>query len=107
MAFNPDDPRAATMRAVSLFRLGRKGEGLHWAERALTIDPEDAGVRYNAACLFALEGEIDRAFECLADALRAGFANCEWIERDPDLAAIRDDPRYVTLPVTRPDDDAD
>lgn len=97
MAFNPDDPRAATMRAVSLCRLGRKGEGQHWAERALTIDPEDAGVRYNVACLFALEGDMDRAFECLADALRAGFANREWIEHDPDLAAIRGDPRYTRL----------
>jgi adenylate cyclase len=112
MEFNPDDPRAATMRAVSLCRLGRKGEGQHWAERALSIDPEDAGVRYNVACLFALEGETDRAFQCLTDALHAGFANRDWIEHDPDLAAIRDDPRYVTLmcekngrPAALPDDD--
>jgi len=49
MELNPDDPRAATMRAVALCRLGRPEEGLHWGERALEIDPEDAGIFYNVA----------------------------------------------------------
>jgi len=97
MEFNPDHPRAATMRAVSLCRLGRAGDGLYWAERALAIDPEDAGVRYNVACLFALEGKVDRAFECLRDAIRAGFGNRDWICQDPDLANLRSDPRFETL----------
>lgn len=97
MAFNPDDPRAATMRAVSLCRLGRSDEGKRWAERALAIDPEDAGVRYNVACLFALEGETERAFDCLGDAVRAGFGNRDWIAHDPDLASLHDDPRFGEL----------
>lgn len=97
MELNPDDSRSATMRAVSLCRLGRAEEGLHWAERALAIDPEDAGVRYNVACLYALEGEKDRAFQCLEDAFRAGFGNREWLEKDPDIASLRDDPRFAAL----------
>jgi TolB-like protein/Tfp pilus assembly protein PilF len=97
MEFNPDDPRAATIRAVSLCRAGRPDEGLHWAEQALAIDPEDAGVRYNVACLFALEARKDRAFECLDDAIRAGFGNREWLEKDPDLTSLRDDARFDTL----------
>jgi Tfp pilus assembly protein PilF len=44
IALNPDDPRAATMCAVSHCRLGERSEGIRWAERALAIDPEDAGV---------------------------------------------------------------
>ena len=97
MDFNPDDPRAATMRAVALCRLGRADEGLRWAEQALAIDPEDAGVRYNVACLYALEGSKDRAFECLSDAVRSGFGNRDWLERDPDIASLRDDPRFEEL----------
>lgn len=97
MEFNPDDPRAATMRAVSLCRVGRSDEGKRWAERALAIDPEDAGVRYNVACLFALEGDTERAFDCLGDAIRAGFGNHDWIAHDPDLASLHDDPRFVEL----------
>ncbi len=97
MELNPDDPRAATMRAVSLCRLGQPQEGLHWAQQALAIDPEDAGVRYNVACLYALEGEADMAIDCLEEAIRVGFGNRGWIEHDPDLSAIRDHPRFRAL----------
>jgi adenylate cyclase len=97
MELNPDDPRAATMRAVSLCRLGRPEEGLHWAEQALAIDPEDAGVRYNVACLYALESEVDKAIDCLEDAIRVGFGNRGWIEQDPDLASLREHPRFRAL----------
>ncbi len=97
MELNPDDPRAANMRAVSLCRLGRKAEGLQWAERAIAIDPQDAGVRYNAACLYALAGEADRALELLEEALRAGFGNVEWIRQDPDLASLAGNARFESL----------
>ncbi|MCL7969134.1 MAG: tetratricopeptide repeat protein [marine benthic group bacterium] len=97
MDLNPDDPRAATMRAVSLCRLGRLQEGKEWAERALMIDPADAGVRYNVACLFALQEEPERAIECLEEAIAAGFGNREWISQDPDLEALRDQPRFQAL----------
>ncbi len=97
MELNPDDPRAATMRAVSLCRLGEAEEGLHWAEQALAIDPEDAGVRYNVACLYALEGETEKAIDCLEDAVRVGFGNPDWIEQDPDLDGLREHPRFRAL----------
>lgn len=97
MELNPDDPRAATMRAVSLCRLGRLEEGLHWAEQATEIDPADAGVRYNVACLYALEKQTDRAIACLEDAVAVGFANRGWVENDPDLASLRDHPRFQDL----------
>jgi len=97
MELNPDDPRAATMRAVALSRLGRGDEGLYWADRALTMDPEDAGVRYNVACLFAVAGNTDRALECLEDAVAVGFGNRSWLERDPDLDNVRGEPRFEAL----------
>ncbi len=97
MDLNPDDPRAATMRAVSLCRLGRLEEGVHWAERALAIDPEDAAVRYNVACLYSLEGLKDKAIACLEDAIRVGFGNRGWLEHDPDLNPLRGDPRFEAL----------
>jgi len=97
MELNPDDPRAATMRAVSLCRLGQKEEGLKWAEQALAIDIEDAGVRYNVACLYALEGYPEKALDYLEEAVRKGFGNKDWFARDPDLESIRDHPRFVKL----------
>ncbi len=97
MELNPDDPRAATMRSVSLCRIGERDAGLYWAERALAIDPDDAGVRYNVACLYAVEGQLDQALECLSAAVERGFGNREWLEHDPDMDSLRDDPRFKAL----------
>jgi len=94
---NPDDARAHTMAAVALCRLGERNTGIKWAERALTIDPDDAGIQYNVACLFALENETDRAIDCLEAAVRAGFAHRDWVERDPDLDSLRNNPRFKAL----------
>ena len=94
---NPDDPRAATMCAVSACRVGRKDEGLAWARRAVQADPEDAGVRYNVACLYALEGQVEDAIRSLEDAFEVGFTNREWIKRDPDLDSLREHPRFLAL----------
>jgi TolB-like protein/Flp pilus assembly protein TadD len=95
MELNPDDPRAATMRAVSLARLERRSEALRWADHALAVDPDDCSVRYNLACLFSVMGELDRSLECLDEAVRGGFGNRDWLERDPDLDAVRADPRFL------------
>jgi tetratricopeptide (TPR) repeat protein len=97
MDLNPDDARAATMRAVALCRLGRRQDGLHWGEQASLLDPGDAGVRYNVACLLALEGSTDRALDELAAVLQAGFGDRDWMRRDPDLASLRDLPRFQAL----------
>lgn len=97
MDLNPDDARAATTRAVASFRVGRRDEGFEWGQRAIQIDPEDPGVRYNVACLFGVAGERDRALALLEEAVAAGFGNREWLERDPDLESVRDDPRFTAL----------
>jgi TolB-like protein len=97
MELNPDDPRAATMQAVAHCRLGNLEQGMTWAERALAIDPEDAGVRYNVACLYALEGKVDEAVGCLEHAMKAGFGNKDWIQNDPDLDALREHPGFQAL----------
>jgi serine/threonine protein kinase/tetratricopeptide (TPR) repeat protein len=97
LELNPDDSRAATMCAVALCRLGEAAEGLEWANRARAIDPDDAGVLYNVACLFALEGRRDDALDCLEQAFRSGFGARDWIANDPDLESLRSDPRFKTL----------
>jgi TolB-like protein/Flp pilus assembly protein TadD len=97
LELNPDHPRAATMAAVAFCRVGDEEEGLRWAERALVIDPDDAGVRYNVACLYAVAGRTERALECMEEARARGFGNREWLEKDPDLDSLRGHPRFQEL----------
>ena len=97
LELNPNDARAWTMGAVTHSRLSNRELGLEFAERAEEVDPEDAAVCYNVACLYALEGEADRAISCLEKASRAGFAHPDWIRNDPDLDSLRDDPRLLAL----------
>jgi tetratricopeptide (TPR) repeat protein len=97
MELNPDDARAATCRAVALCRTGRQAEGLEWGERAVGLDPVDAGVRYNVACLYAVAGRPQDALRYVEEVVRLGFGNRGWLERDPDLDSIRDLPRFQEL----------
>ncbi len=101
LELNPDDSRAATMCAVALCRLGEREEGLEWAERARSIDPDDSGVLYNVACLFALEGRREDALGCLEQAFTSGFGAWDWIAHDPDLESLRGDPRFQALMARR------
>jgi serine/threonine protein kinase/Tfp pilus assembly protein PilF len=94
---NPDDPRAHYMGAIAWCRLGQVDKGLEWGDRALALDPDDAGVLYNVACLNAVGGKPDRALDLLEHAVENGFGHKEWIEHDPDLVSLRADPRYQAL----------
>lgn len=97
LELNPDDARAITMAAVCCSRLGDRVRGLEWAQQATVVDPEDANVSYNVACLLALEGERDQAIELLQRAFRVGFARRDWVEQDPDLESLRSDPRFQAM----------
>jgi len=97
LELNPDDARAVTIGAGALSRIGERKTGLEWADRAIAIEPNDGGVRYNVACVYALGGEKDKAIACLEHAVQAGFAHRDWVENDPDLDSLRDDPRFQSL----------
>jgi adenylate cyclase len=94
---HPRESRAWYLGAHALFELGRIEEGLQWNERAMELGPRDPATLYNAACLFCLAGQLDRCFECFELAVDNGFHNSSWLENDPDLEAVREDPRYHRL----------
>jgi len=97
LELHPDDARACYLGAHALLELGKKETALEWNERAMTLAPYDPATLYNAACLFAVMGETDRIFECLAKAVDCGFSHRDWLENDPDFQSIREDSRYQAL----------
>ncbi|NIO28539.1 MAG: protein kinase [Candidatus Latescibacteria bacterium] len=97
LEFHPKDARAYYLGAHAQLALGAKEKALEWNEQAMKLCPDDPATLYNAACLFSVMGEYDKCFECFEKAVDKGFAHRKWLENDPDLEAIRSDPRYETL----------
>jgi len=52
---------------------------------------------YNAACALARAGKVPQALDTLDAALEAGFDDPGLLERDDDLDAIREEPRFAQL----------
>jgi serine/threonine protein kinase/Flp pilus assembly protein TadD len=97
LELNPDDVRALYLSAGALMQLGEQKRALEWAGKALVLDPEDSGVLYNVACVYALGGQPDQAFQCLEKAVQNGFGHRAWLENDSDFDSIRGDARFQAL----------
>jgi adenylate cyclase len=97
LELHPDDARALYLGATDLCQLGERTRSLDWARRALAIDPEDCGILYNVACVYALQGLSDEAIDCLAKALQHGFWYKRWALHDSDLDSLRSNPRFQSL----------
>jgi serine/threonine protein kinase/tetratricopeptide (TPR) repeat protein len=97
LELHPDDARALYLGAIVWCQLRDPARGLEWASRALAIDAQEPVTLYNVACVYALQGQIEPALDCLENALKHGFAHKAWIEHDSDLTALRDHSRYQAL----------
>lgn len=62
-------------------------------EEIARIDPGDGGSPYNAACMWALAGNRDKALQWFEEAGIRGFSD-PLFESDPDLKLIRGDARF-------------
>ncbi len=94
---HPHEVRALYLGAGALINLGQQDLGLQWADRALTMEPDDSMLLYNVGCIKSLAGRIDDAIDCLEKAYRAGLTQREWYENDSDLDPVRRHPRFLAL----------
>ncbi len=97
LEINPNDRRALSLGASSLYGSGEKKEALEWINKAITLYPEDGGVIFNGACLFAKSGDNQKAIDLLEVAVDKGWGNKEWIENDKDYDSLRDEPQFIAL----------
>ncbi|MDI6787742.1 MAG: tetratricopeptide repeat protein, partial [Planctomycetota bacterium] len=65
--------------------------------KALKDNPDDAGVWYNLACICSLMGKVDEGLEALKKAIQYGWKEFHWMDNDPDLQNLRNDPRYKEI----------
>jgi tetratricopeptide (TPR) repeat protein len=102
LAVNPRDARLHVELAGYLVGLGDKPAARRSLERALGLSPSptDAGACLDIATLYEQLGERENALVWLERAIAGGQS---WREIDgwPELATLRDDPRFVQLRRTR------
>ncbi|MGE0237747.1 MAG: tetratricopeptide repeat protein [Parvibaculaceae bacterium] len=95
---NPENSRSAQLMANTYAFLGEPERAKEWIKRAFEIDPDDNHVRYNSACVYALIGEFDKAFDLLETWVHHAAPDSKlWFRNDPDFAALRQHPRYPEL----------
>jgi len=97
LELNPDNVRAIYLGAHGLVELGEQEKGFEWANRALSINPEDPLILYNIACVYSLAGKVEEAVHYFERSLETGFAHKEWIENDSYLDSIRSHHRFQIL----------
>ena len=111
----PDNGTAYYQWGLSLWEMGeapRAIEILKKADPLLSGMPMmQSGVRFRIGRAYARLKDRDKAFEWLDRALESGFPNYTLFSTDPDVATLKDDPRYqrihdqlyqLTLPSVNP-----
>lgn len=95
---NPENSRSAQLIANSYALLGEPDRAKEWIKRSFEIDPNDNHVRYNAACVYSLIGELDNAFDLLDVWVHQAARDSRlWFISDPDFEALKPHPRYPGL----------
>ena len=96
LAVNPRDPLLHVELAGYLVGLGDKPAARQSLERALGLSPTDARAGLDIATVYEQLGERDNALVWLERAIARGQTWRE-IDGNPDLAKLREDPRFQQL----------
>jgi adenylate cyclase len=99
LAQDPSNGAALSFGALAYTAIGQLDRAREWAERAMLVDPDNLGMRYNFACALAAYGDDKQgALRQLERSLAtAGIFHINMAEADPDLDSLRDDPRFKAM----------
>ena len=81
--------------AAPLAREGRFDEAIASMQADAKDFPDQPGFLYNLACLEAQAGRTDDALEHVTHAMEIETRFAGYAAEDPDLASLRDDPRFT------------
>ena len=90
-------PEDGSCRHYALVGLGRWYDAELWMNRIIEAHPNDHGVYYDKACLFARMNRPEEAIKALEEALKKGFRRFAHLEHDDDMDSLRDLPEYKAL----------
>ena len=93
LARDPDDGVVRSVLASSLAKTGNGREADAEIGRAAVAAPSDPDVAYQTAVVRTIAGDRAAALDALRRAVQSGYPRT-LIEKDPELSALRADPRY-------------
>ena len=94
---NPDCEGAWHDLGLANLSLRRWKQARRCFLKALEIDPTRRWSHYDLACVDALEGKRDAAFNRLMQAAEHGFSDVKHLRQDKDLRSLRRDARWNEL----------
>jgi tetratricopeptide (TPR) repeat protein len=94
---NPEDSWNVVLRGRILKLPGSEADA-DADFREATNSAED---EYALACVLAIQGDVEASLKQLAIALEKGQRTKHWVRQDPDLIALRGDPRFIALTTPR------
>jgi len=97
LAQRPNDYRALNIGALAYLQIGEREIAQQWMSRSLQHAPQDAIIEYNAACFYALSGDLERSMACLRNCRDYGALDDEWLNNDSNLDAVRGLPDFETI----------
>lgn len=77
--------------------LGQHDKAIEMMNRIISKDEDKAGSYYDAACLYARMNNKQKSIEYLEKSLELGYRRFAHIDRDPDMAPIRDMEEFKSL----------
>jgi tetratricopeptide (TPR) repeat protein len=89
--------QALRVQANNLAAKGHYTRALQLDRRLVRLMPDRPVPWYNLACSYAMLGMLDPAFAALQRAFDLGYRHLKHLCRDPDLKALRRDPRFPRL----------
>ena len=78
-------------------KAGRIADGLKMDRKLVRLEPENPTAHYNLACSLALCKKRPDALRSLRKALSLGYDDLDWMEQDPDLEILKDNPEFQKL----------
>jgi serine/threonine protein kinase/Flp pilus assembly protein TadD len=95
LSVDPSSTEALSGIALYDAHLGHKEDAETSIKKAIGLSPKDSDVLFTSALVYEIIGDRDRALRAIERAVNSGYS-IEEIEHEPELRALRSDPRYKT-----------
>jgi len=96
----PDNATLTSRMGLYSAKLGDKAAALTLSKQAVLAKPDNPDIRFRAAVAYEVTGKREAALAELANAQQLGYPTT-LISTEPDLLALRSDPRFDLLRMER------